>query len=89
MTQDKLEDQFGEQYETLKDMVADESFGMRSDQFENIAEKIYSSKVNKRATEEELELIKKVGLERNYYLDDGSKWYDLVQKVEEIKGEEK
>lgn len=83
----ELQEQFGEQFETLKDMVADESFGMRSDQFENLAEKIYSSKVDGKATEKELELIKKVGLERNYYLDDGSKWFDLVQKVEELQGE--
>ena len=80
----QLQEQFEDQFQTLQDMVADESFGMRKDQFESLKEKIYDPKVNEKATEEELDLIIEIGRERHFYLDDGRKWFDLVKKAEEL-----
>ena len=80
----ELEKQFGDTFEALKDMVADESFGSRKPKFESLKEKIYDPEVDEEVTENELELIIKVGRERHMYLDDESKWFDLVQKAEEL-----
>lgn len=80
---ENIEELFGDHFEDLKHMVADESFGMRSDDFESIAEKIYSSK--EAPSSEELELIKEVALERNFYLDDADEDYNgIVRRTEEI-----
>mgnify|MGYP006275067239 CR=1 FL=1 len=78
-----IETLFGGCFEDLKHMVADESFGMRSDDFESIAEKIYSSK--DLPNQEELELVKEVALERNFYLSDADEdYHGLVKRTEEI-----
>lgn len=68
---------------TAEEMLADENFGPR--EIDELAKKFVIEEQNDETlSKDELETVLEIAKERNYYLDEGDKYFELAQEVEDL-----
>ena len=68
---------------TAEEMLADENFGPR--EIDELAKKfVLEDQNDEELSKDELETVLEIAKERNYYLDEGDKYYKLAQEVEDL-----